>query len=82
MTMDEALPWSSLLQCRWKQWSAKDNETLILSLPEHNACDMSGCIKSAQAIMPNVAEIIVFSGSKKNTCYRKRNSKWESFKLK
>ena len=81
MTTEKTLPWSSLLQCRWEQWIAQDDEKLVLMLPEYNVCDMGGCIKSAQAIMPNVVEIIVFSGGKKDTCYRKSGGKWEAFRF-
>ena len=62
-------PRSEKLQCQWIAWTAIGTTTMSLSLPEHNACDMTGAIAQAQALMPEVTRIYVNVGYRSDVVY-------------
>lgn len=72
-------PWSEELQCRYISWTATNQTTLMLRTPDkYNKCDMSGCIRIAKQLMPNVAKIIVADGDKVACVYTRKGIKWTS----
>lgn len=72
-------PWSEDLQCRYVSWTAESQTTLILKTPDqYNKCDMSGCIRSAKQVMPDVSKIIVFEGDNLGCVYTRKGIKWTS----
>lgn len=70
--------WSDLLQCNWSHWFAVNEKTLCLYLPSYNVTDMTGCIKTASTLMPSVERVMVWSGGKQDTCYKKIDGKWHA----
>ena len=70
--------WSDLLQCNWSHWVAVNEKTLHLYLPSYNVTDMTGCIKTASTLMPSVECVMVWSGGKQDTCYKKIDGKWRA----
>jgi hypothetical protein len=75
--MIEEGAWSEELQCRWLRWEVVDEHTLKLFLPEKNYCDMGGCIKIGQSLMPHVKLIITYAGIHVDTEYScLENDKW------
>lgn len=73
--------WIELLQCNLIKWYEINSTTLCLFLEHQNHCDMTGCIEFCKGLMPSVNLILVWSGTKQDTCYRQRSSKWEAFKM-
>lgn len=72
-------PWSEELQCRYISWTASNLTTLMLRTPDkNNKCDMSGCIRIAKHLMPDVAKIIVVDGDKISWVYTRKGIKWTS----
>jgi hypothetical protein len=71
--------WSDELQCFWITWqSTPDPETIMLSLPPDNCCDMNGAIKLAKSLIPKVKNIMVWEGDEVGTCYLNIEGKWEA----
>lgn len=72
--------WSRDLMCNWIAWEASETEatTLLLKLEDGHACDMSGAIRVAQNLMPNVECISVFSGAHLDIVYRHSTDGWTS----
>jgi hypothetical protein len=50
---------SAMLQCRWMTWGVWDSETLVLTLPAQNVPDMTGTIRVATFLLPEVKRILV-----------------------
>jgi hypothetical protein len=72
--------WSDTLQCNWLRWSPIDGDMLRLDLPKNNCTDMTGCIKTALAIMPGVMVIEVFEDERPDVRYERMPSgKWQAF---
>lgn len=68
--MSDSKPcWSEALHCHWDSWRVVNESHLILDLPYQNVPDMSGTIKIAQILSPNVDRIDVYSGGLLNVQY-------------
>jgi hypothetical protein len=60
-------------------WTADNQITLVLKTPDrYNTCDMSGCIRTAKQVMPDVAKIIVYEGDQLGCVYTRKGIKWTS----
>lgn len=72
--------WSKDLACEWLSWEVgkSDSKTLILRLAQGHCCDMSGAIRTAQALMPEVEIIATFSGGSPDTTYVLTEKGWRA----
>lgn len=73
--------WNETLCCRWNSWRVISESYLVLNLPYQNVPDMTGTIKIAEMLSPNVERVYVESGGILNVLYRFNhdNEKWEAF---
>lgn len=71
--------WSEALQCEWLGWRVVGEYALALDLPDGNCCDMTGAIKTAEALMPEVVRIVSFQGGENDTIYRKESTGWKAY---
>lgn len=72
--------WSEKLQCNWIKWQVESTHTLRVYLPMYNAPDMTGCIETAKALMPDVNSIEVFVHGQFDGRYRIRDGEWVSLR--
>lgn len=71
--------WNETLRCQWDSWRVISESHLILDLPNQNVPDMSGTIKIAKFLNPNVDRVDVYSGGILNVQYfGNYNQKWEA----
>ena len=75
------LCWNDELQCHWSAWRVISERHLALDLPPHNSCDMSGAIRIAQFLCPDVDKIDTYHAGLPDTRYRFNHDddKWEAF---
>lgn len=52
--------WNETLQCGWLMWIAEGERELMLMVPEGHRPDMTGCIRLASALMPEVRTVKVY----------------------
>jgi hypothetical protein len=77
--MNRKLCWNEKLRCHWDSWRVISESHLILVLPYKNVPDMSGTIKIAKFLSPNVDRVDVYSGGILNVQYfGNYNQKWEA----
>lgn len=73
--------WSRALGTGFHGWRVLDKTTLALDLPPHCACNLSGAVQIAQAILPSVRTIQTFAGGVESTRYEKaagRGQRWHA----
>jgi hypothetical protein len=58
------------------------SEIIEFYFPQYESCDMSGAIKLAKYINPNVKLIVTISGDTIDTCYKKNKKTWSAHSLK
>jgi hypothetical protein len=77
--MNENLSYNETLRCHWDSWRVISESHLILYLPHNNVPDMSGTIKIAKFLSPNVDRVDVYSGCDLEIQYfGNYNQKWKS----
>jgi hypothetical protein len=64
------------LQCNWIKWHAGQNKSLHLYLPAYNCTDMSGCVRVAKRLMPNVEHMTVIESDRHINSYDLRDGSW------
>lgn len=69
--------WSEDLQCHFESWQIGDPRELILRLPADCCCDMTGAIKVAKSLLPDVDKIIVMAGGKLDVLYAIVGKNWK-----
>lgn len=81
--MSLGITWSNKLQCAFHSWEVISDGELALYLPPNNVCDMTGAISIANAIMPSVFRIVVYSGEVEDVEYFTGcgSSKWTAYNL-
>ena len=52
---------SKTMMCGWHSWLVMEAGKLGLVIPKTHSTDMTGCIATAKAIMPEVNKIYVFN---------------------
>ena len=70
--------YSSLLACNWISIEVQDPTTLSILLPDMHCTDMTGCIRFAQQLMPEVEIIHTTSEMGSGTSYFKRVTGWQA----
>lgn len=72
---------SEELQCFWRSWSVLAENILRLELPPGSCTDMSGAIRVAKVLLPDVAAIYVFGDGKPDICYARlrEDEPWQAF---
>lgn len=70
------------LQCYFRGCRIFSDTKIALYLGDESACDMSGAIKMAEMLLPNVRRIVAFSGEVPNVVYELRNGVWVCLVLK
>lgn len=71
-----ASTYSEKLKCSFCSWNVIGDELLSLHLLKNHCCDMRGAIEMAKHICPDVREILVFAGDRKDVKYVSANSGW------
>lgn len=73
--------WSEDLQCEFESWQVDEPRELLLRLPVDCYCDMTGAIKVAKFLMPDVNKVVILSGGKLSMLYVLLGEKWHSVDL-
>ncbi|WHZ20480.1 MAG: hypothetical protein OJF55_002629 [Rhodanobacteraceae bacterium] len=71
--------WSRALGTGFCGWRVLDDTTLALDLPAHCACNMTGAIRVAQAILPGVKTVQTFAGGVPDTRYEKPSARAQTW---
>lgn len=75
--MDQQECFSDDLKCFWRSIEVAGENRIRIHLQEGNCTDMSGAIKVATALMPDVTHIYTYSGAGLDSVYVKDNGrKW------
>lgn len=78
MSINDKGAYSTELQCRWRAWRvAVEPDILEVDLPRYNCTDMTGVIKTAQALMPAVVEVRVYVGGVLDIVYLRGAQGWQ-----
>jgi hypothetical protein len=62
------------LKCAWTSWSVTGEQSLRLDMPPSHCCDMTGAIRVARRLMPDVTMIESFAGGERDTAYQLQSS--------
>jgi hypothetical protein len=71
------------LKCCWHCWRVVGPRRLVLEVKEFNSTDMGGAIMVGKRLMPDVQEIIVYSGDVPDIRYHRSDpgARWSSTNL-
>lgn len=71
---------SADLQCKWERWEVVGDSGLAVFVPEGNATDMSGTIRAAKSLMPDVSIVGVYWGRQLDVVYfMGKDGSWAAF---
>lgn len=70
--------YSSALQCHWLRWRVVGPRALAVDVPAGDCVDMTGAIRVAKALMPNVAVIHTLCGGEVDTMYSRVGKEWRA----
>lgn len=79
--MIDGKPFSNVLKCFWTAIRAGDSGVILMELPRNSCTDMSGAIKVAEMLDPDVLQIHVTAGGVPDSFYAKSNGKWQAYNV-